>query len=89
MAESGDMPLRTEFAWVGGCSSATVMLDPDFSRAFPSVDARIDSRLRLLWIACGTEDGLIVGNAERIVLAVFNLYYYGYFLGRKKSDPPV
>jgi enterochelin esterase-like enzyme len=53
-----------EFAWIGGFSSATVMLDSDFSKAFPAVDAGLNSRLRLLWIACGTEDGLLAANRQ-------------------------
>jgi enterochelin esterase-like enzyme len=51
-----------QFAWIGGFSSATVMLDPDFSKEFPSVDASANSRLRLLWIACGTEERLLGPN---------------------------
>lgn len=53
-----------EFAWVGGFSSAVVMLDPDYSKAFPAVDAKMNSQLRLLWIACGTEDGLVGPNRK-------------------------
>ena len=52
------------FAWVGGFSSATIMLDSDVSKAFPAVDARINSQLRLLWIACGTDDQLIKPNRQ-------------------------
>jgi len=52
------------FAWVGGFSSATIMLDSDTSKAFPSVDAKINSQLRLLWIACGTDDQLIKSNRQ-------------------------
>ena len=52
------------FAWVGGFSSATIMLDSDVSKAFPAVDAKINSQLRLLWIACGTDDQLIKPNRQ-------------------------
>lgn len=52
------------FAWVGGFSSATIMLDSDVSKAFPGVDAKINSQLRLLWIACGTDDQLIKSNRQ-------------------------
>jgi enterochelin esterase-like enzyme len=51
-----------EFAWVGGFSSATMLVGSDVSKAFPAVDAKINSQLRLLWIACGTEDALIGPN---------------------------
>jgi enterochelin esterase-like enzyme len=53
-----------EFAWIGGFSSATVMLNPDFSKAFPALDDKINSQLRLLWIACGVEDGLVGPNRQ-------------------------
>ena len=53
-----------KFAWVGGFSSATMLLDSDPSKAFPAVDAKINSQLRLLWIACGTEDQLIKPNRQ-------------------------
>lgn len=52
------------FAWVGGFSSATIMLDSDVSKAFPAVDAKVNSQLRLLWIACGTDDQLIKPNRQ-------------------------
>lgn len=53
-----------KFAWVGGFSSATIMLDSDISKAFPDVDAKINSQLHLLWIACGTDDQLIKPNRQ-------------------------
>jgi enterochelin esterase family protein len=49
------------FAWVGAFSSA-VPDDPD--AAFPGLGARANERLRVLWIACGTEDRLIEGNRK-------------------------
>jgi enterochelin esterase family protein len=36
----------------------------DVSKAFPAVDAKINSQLQLLWIACGTEDQLIKPNRQ-------------------------
>ena len=53
-----------KFAYVGGFSSAVVMLDEDFARAFPTVDRKINSQLRVLWVACGTEDFLIDSNRK-------------------------
>lgn len=47
-----------KFAWVGGFSSALV----DAAASFPALDANTSSKLRLVWIACGTEDGLIGAN---------------------------
>jgi enterochelin esterase-like enzyme len=49
-----------KFAWVGAFSSGGI---PDeFQKDFPSLDANANRQLRLLWIACGTEDGLITIN---------------------------
>jgi enterochelin esterase family protein len=50
------------FAWVGAFSSGG--LGGDFGAAFPSLDARANAKLKLLWIACGTEDALITANRE-------------------------
>lgn len=48
------------FAYVGAFSSGG--LGSDLDSAFPNLTAAANDRLRLLWIACGTEDGLIEGN---------------------------
>ena len=53
-----------KFAWVGGFSSAVMLAGADVSTAFPAVDAKINSQLRLLWIACGTDDQLIKPNRQ-------------------------
>jgi len=50
------------FAWVGAFSSGG--LDEDFEKSFPRLDAKANSQLRLLWIACGTEDRLIELNRK-------------------------
>lgn len=50
------------FAWVGAFSSGG--LGSDFSTTFPNLDAKANGQLRLLWIACGTEDGLITANRQ-------------------------
>jgi enterochelin esterase family protein len=49
-----------KFAWVGAFSSGG--LDEDFAADFSSLDSNANSKLRLLWIACGTDDGLITLN---------------------------
>jgi enterochelin esterase-like enzyme len=51
-----------QFAWVGAFSSGG--MPEDFDKAFPGLDAKSASKLRLLWIACGTDDGLIKINRE-------------------------
>jgi enterochelin esterase family protein len=49
-----------EFAWVGAFSSEGIT--PDFDKEFPGLDTSANSQLRLLWIACGTDDHLIEIN---------------------------
>ena len=51
------------FAWVGGFSSGGIDLHT-FDQEFPGLNADANKKLRLLWIACGTEDGLIKVNRE-------------------------
>ena len=49
-----------KFAWIGAFSSGGI---PDqFEKDFPNLDSRANQQLRLLWIACGTEDRLIGVN---------------------------
>lgn len=52
-----------QFAWVGAFSSGGIDLR-DFSVAFPGVDASSNQKLKLLWIACGTDDELIKVNRQ-------------------------
>ncbi len=49
-----------KFAWIGAFSSGG--LPDDFGTVFPSLDSSANAKLHLLWIACGTEDGLIRVN---------------------------
>ena len=42
------------FAWIGAFSSGGI--PEDFDAAFPALDSKAGARLRLLWIACGTEE---------------------------------
>ena len=49
-----------KFSWVGAFSSGGI--PEDFQKDFPSLDAKANRQLHLLWIACGTEDHLITLN---------------------------
>jgi enterochelin esterase-like enzyme len=51
-----------QFAWIGAFSSGG--LGQDFSKDFPGLDASANKQIRLLWVACGTEDGLIKINRQ-------------------------
>jgi enterochelin esterase-like enzyme len=50
------------FAWVGAFSSGG--LGEDFDKSFSGLGSQANSQLRLLWIACGTEDRLIDLNRK-------------------------
>ncbi len=52
------------FAWIGAFSSGG--LDADFDKAFPNVDDSLDEQLRLLWIGCGQQDGLLGVNRKLV-----------------------
>ncbi len=49
-----------DFAYVGAFSSAVGVVD--FEQSFPQASAKMNDKLKLLWIACGTEDHLFAGN---------------------------
>jgi enterochelin esterase family protein len=49
-----------KFAWIGAFSSGGI--PEDFQATFPSLDTKANQQLRLLWIACGTDDSLIDAN---------------------------
>ena len=49
-----------KFAWIGGLSSGG--LPEEFDKDFPGLDAKANDQLRLLWIACGTEDPFLALN---------------------------
>jgi len=51
-----------KFAWIGAFSSGG--FTPDFDKEFPGLDAKSSQQIRLLWIACGTEDRLIDVNRQ-------------------------
>ncbi|HWY05420.1 MAG TPA: alpha/beta hydrolase-fold protein [Candidatus Acidoferrales bacterium] len=63
-----------EFAWIGAFSSGGIT--PDFDKEFPGLDARANSQLRLLWIACGTHDDLIeINRTLRLWLASKGIHH--------------
>jgi len=53
-----------EFSWIGGFSSGG--LDQDLAGEFPKLSSADNTKIRLLWIACGTEDNLITPNRNLI-----------------------
>jgi len=49
----------------GGGRGAPQPMDPAvFARTFPTLDAKANSQIRMLWIVCGTDDGLIGVNRQ-------------------------
>jgi len=51
-----------KFAWIGAFSSGGI--PEDFDEDFPGLDSRANQQIRLLWVACGTEDHLIAVNRK-------------------------
>ena len=49
-----------KFAWIGAFSSGGI--PENFDKDFPTLDAKANQQIKLLWIACGTEDHLITVN---------------------------
>lgn len=52
------------FSYVGGFSAAVILLNPDYTKAFPQLDASINKKLKLIWIAIGKDDFLIESNRK-------------------------
>jgi enterochelin esterase family protein len=50
------------FAWIGAFSAGGS--NEDFAATYPKLDAKANSEIKLLWIACGTEDRLIEPNRK-------------------------
>jgi enterochelin esterase family protein len=50
------------FALIGAFSSGG--MGDDFNATFPALDSKVNSQLRVLWIACGTDDRLIEPNRK-------------------------
>jgi len=51
-----------QFGWIGAFSSGG--LDANFDKAYPAVNESINTKLHLLWIGCGQQDGLIGLNRK-------------------------
>ena len=51
-----------QFAWIGAFSAGG--MPDEFAKDFPGLDVKANSQIRLLWIACGTEDRLITPNRK-------------------------
>lgn len=51
-----------KFSYVASFSAGGV--GQDFAASFPKLDQSANMQLKLLWIACGTEDGLITANRK-------------------------
>ena len=51
-----------KFAWVGAFSSGGI--PEEFDKDFPNLDAKANSQLKVLWIACGVDDRLIELNRK-------------------------
>ncbi len=61
-----------QFAWIGAFSSGGI--SDEFDREFPGLSSESTQQLRLLWIACGTDDRLIDINRKfRVWLATKNI----------------
>jgi enterochelin esterase family protein len=49
----------------GGRGAAAPPMDPAvFTKTFPTLDSKDNARIRMLWIVCGTADGLIGANRQ-------------------------
>jgi enterochelin esterase-like enzyme len=51
-----------KFAWIGAFSSGGV--PANFTETFPNLDSKANDKLKLLWIACGKDDGLFEANKK-------------------------
>jgi enterochelin esterase-like enzyme len=51
-----------KFAWIGSFSAGG--LNGDYAAMFPALDEKANKLLKLLWVACGTEDRLISDNRK-------------------------
>lgn len=50
------------FAWIGSFSAGGS--SSDFEKTFPLANEKMNSQIKLLWIACGTDDGLLTWNRK-------------------------
>ncbi len=52
------------FGWVGAFSSGG--MPGDFNKAYPDANETLNEKFKLLWIACGKQDGLIDPNRKLV-----------------------
>jgi enterochelin esterase family protein len=50
------------FGWIGAFSAG--IRDSNYVAQYPALDKKANDRLRLLWIGCGEQDGLVTPNKE-------------------------
>jgi enterochelin esterase family protein len=48
----------------GGGRGMQVMDEAAFAKSFPALDAKANAQIRMLWIVCGTADGLVGVNRQ-------------------------
>jgi enterochelin esterase family protein len=60
----GNSPARGAGAGRGAGAAPPTMDEAVFAKMFPTLDAKANSRLRMLWITCGTADSLIGVNRQ-------------------------
>jgi len=48
----------------GGRGGGQSVSDETFAKNFPTLDAKVNSQIKMLWIVCGTADGLIGVNRQ-------------------------
>ena len=52
------------FAWIGAFSSGG--LPSDLATTFPNANASLNDKFKLLWVACGKQDGLLKANQDLV-----------------------
>ena len=63
-----------KFAWIGAFSSGG--LGTNYASEFPGLNEKANTKLRLLWLGCGEQDGLITNNLQFIAwLKTQNIRY--------------
>jgi enterochelin esterase family protein len=63
-AAAGSASVGVPAAPSGSGAGRPMMDSASFAEVFPRLDARANSRIRMLWIVCGTADGLIGANRQ-------------------------
>jgi enterochelin esterase family protein len=52
-----------KFNWIGAFSSGGIS---DFDARFPNISESLNAKIKLLWIACGQQDGLLASNQKLV-----------------------